>query len=466
KSFSAFYEKFHIPEEVHHVLPNRDNTIHERPIGKIGLDTRLFDIAYFRLPLSTFLVDILSRHYTLDEDTYPSFVDKDGEDVDIFAFIHTLNPTKVKVVEREQQEDEPRLLEITVDRTVPLLLVASDCNKSELEASPRRQKKRKTIVAGVGEPLHPPKKLKEDHGTLSEDSIGSKSRSAVQRLLARVVHNAEVWGDPIPTLPFVTFSVSATLKHEDEGHTDSVTGLNLRTISASQRFVISSDSFHHSGANIAEAEVDSFARPFVQVITAFTTITSTADPATVIKKKIVKPSLFFADSASAGGTDPAMDGFADLSGSDFLVDGIRTVIILDTDLQKVDEEIKNLKAQLLLKEAKVTEAIHLRDEASHFEVTEKSLRDEVNALNGHNTFLEKERNALDVQVTDLEDTVASKERELTDSNAQFTRIKSQNDDSADQVHELQVSSSNLKEKLSNYENLTKQLEEFQNAQLK
>nr|GFB25584.1 hypothetical protein [Tanacetum cinerariifolium] len=95
-------------------------------------------------------------------------------------------------------------------------------------------------------------------------------------------------------------------------------GINLRTISAPQRFVISSDSFYHSGANNAEDEVDSFARPFVPVITAATTVTLTVDPAIVIKEKIVKPSLFFADSASLGGTDPAMGGFTNPSGSDFL----------------------------------------------------------------------------------------------------------------------------------------------------
>nr|GFC58780.1 hypothetical protein [Tanacetum cinerariifolium] len=73
------------------------------------------------------------------------------------------------------------------------------------------------------------------------------------------------------------------------------------------------------------AEVDSFARPFVPVIIAATTITPTAGPTTVVKEKIVKPSLFFVDSASTG-TDPATGGFADLSGSDFLVGGIRAVI--------------------------------------------------------------------------------------------------------------------------------------------
>ncbi|GKB49921.1 hypothetical protein Tco_0900674, partial [Tanacetum coccineum] len=451
----------------------------------------------------------LSRHYTLDEETYPSFLDKDGEDMDIFAFIHTTDPSKVKVVEREQKEDEPRLLETTVGRTVPLLLVTPDRGESELDASvdklfykgdsvtettdtvaedviplqPRRQKKRKTIIADAGGPSHPPKKLREDHRNPSGASVGSKSRSTVQRLLAGAVQNVEVRGELIPTLPFVTSSVSSTPEHEVEDHTDSV-------------------------------EVDSFARPSVPVIAAATTITSTADPAVVVKEKIDKPSLFSADSTSVGGTDSAMGGFMDLTGSDFLFGGIRTVINLDFDLQKIylftefnvraarqisisvevrmraeynirekkrlksvvkekdqslkarDEEIENLKVQMLLKEAEATEAIRLRTEASNFETVKKSIRVEVNALNERNTILKKECNALDVKVTNLEASVVRKERELTDSNAQLTSIKSQNDNLIDQVHELQASSSGLKEKLSHYENLTERLEEFQDAQLK
>ncbi|GKE10407.1 hypothetical protein Tco_1413958 [Tanacetum coccineum] len=152
-------------------------------------------------------------------------MDKDGEDMDIFAFIHTTDPTKVKVAERERREDEPQLLETTVGRTVPLLPVAPDRGKSELDASvdklfdegdsdtqmeqgdstsggqdiniqpvtettgtvaedavplqPQRQRKRKTIVFDAGGPSHPPKRLREDHETPSGASVGGKSRSAV-----------------------------------------------------------------------------------------------------------------------------------------------------------------------------------------------------------------------------------------------------------------------------------------------
>ncbi|GKA29227.1 hypothetical protein Tco_0715472 [Tanacetum coccineum] len=235
KAFDAFCTKYHIPKEVHPVLSSQNDTIHERPAGKIGFYTRFFDYANFRLPLSSFLVDVLrhfrinisqlfvigaakfpkeflclvglSRHYTLDEKTYPLFLDKDGDDMNIFAFIHTPDPTKVKVAERQRVKGEPRLLETTVGRTVPLLPVAPDRAEGELKASvdklfdegssrnqtdqgdsaggggggegviiqpvievvdvaenvapaqPRRQKKRKTLAVDAGGPSHPPKKL-------------------------------------------------------------------------------------------------------------------------------------------------------------------------------------------------------------------------------------------------------------------------------------------------------------------
>ncbi|GJS64318.1 hypothetical protein Tco_0678882 [Tanacetum coccineum] len=159
--------------------------------------------------------------------------------------------------------------------------------------------------------------------------------SAVQRLLAGALLNAEVRGEAIPTLPFVISSVSTTPEREGGDHTDSVAGTNLRTINAPQRFVISSDSSHHSGDNIAEAEVDSLVRSSVPIMTVVTTVTSTVDPASTAKEKTAAPSLFVAGSSSSGGTEPITGGFSDLTGSDFLVGGIHTVIDPDTDIQKV-----------------------------------------------------------------------------------------------------------------------------------
>ncbi|GKE89047.1 hypothetical protein Tco_1566522 [Tanacetum coccineum] len=57
--------------------------------------------------------------------------------------------------------------------------------------------------------------------------------------------------------------------------------------------------------------------------------------ATTTKEAHAKPSLFSAGSSSAGGADPIPGGFSDVSGSDFLIGGIRTVVDHEFDLQKV-----------------------------------------------------------------------------------------------------------------------------------
>ncbi|GKG16273.1 hypothetical protein Tco_0358596, partial [Tanacetum coccineum] len=124
----------------------------------------------------------------------------------------------------------------------------------------KRQRKRKNVAVDAGESSHPPKKVREDHETPSGTSMGGKSRSSLQWLLAGAVLNAEVRGEVVPTLPFVTSFVSAMPEREGGDHTDYVTGHNLQTIGDLQKFVISSDSSHHSGANVTEAEVDSLAR--------------------------------------------------------------------------------------------------------------------------------------------------------------------------------------------------------------
>ncbi|GJT48803.1 putative gypsy type transposase, partial [Tanacetum coccineum] len=312
---------------------------------------------------------------------YKFKLDVDMCDMDLFSFIQTADPLKVRIVERQCGEDEPKLLDATVGRTVPLLPVALARAESELEASvdrlfdeegsgnqggqndsaggvqgagiqfvsetaevatedvaslqPRQKRKRKTAVVDSGEPSHPAKKLRDDHGIPGGPTVGGKSQSVIQRLLAGAVLNAKVRGETAPTLPFVTSSVSVTPEREEGNHIDSLVEANLRTIGAPQRFVISSDSSHHSGANIAEAEVDSIARSSVPVMTAATTVATTADLVGATREKVAKPSLFSTASTSAGETDPAMGGFTDLTGSDLFVGGIHTVVNPDSDIQKV-----------------------------------------------------------------------------------------------------------------------------------
>nr|GEX47485.1 transposase (putative), gypsy type [Tanacetum cinerariifolium] len=484
----------------------------------------------------------ISRYYTLDENTYPDFFGDDDEELDLLFFIRTADPTKVRVAERQRVEDEPKLLETSVGRIIPLLPVAPACASSELKASvdklfdegvsgdgqgadiqpviattdtivedvaplqPRRQRERKTVVADARRPSHPPKKLREDYGALGEATVAGKSRSAVQSLFTGALLNGEARGEPISTSPFVTSFVSATPEREDKIPVDSVTKLNLRTIGAPQMFVISSDSSHHPGANITEAEVDYIFRSSASAIVTITTITAMVDADTTADRVHVEPSLFGVGSSSTGRTDSVPGGFSDISGSDFLIGGIctsylremldefapskffasirgidhdqlfiefnvgaarqislsaevrmhaeynirekRSVVDEQAELLKVrDGEIENFKAQLLLKEAEATKAIRLWAEVFKFEATEKSLQGEVRVLRDHSATLEKEKNELSVKVTDLSVSVKVKEHEVTDLD--------------DQVHELEISSAGLQEKVAAYEDFIGQLEKFQ-----
>ncbi|GKA00635.1 hypothetical protein Tco_0673185 [Tanacetum coccineum] len=457
----------------------------------------------------------------------------------MLSFIQTVDPTKVRVGERQHAKDEPKWLDTTVGHVVPLLPIAPARAKSELDASVDRlfdeggsgnlAKQGDSASGGhvIGTPLVSEavetvvEDLREDHGTSTGPFVAGKSMSALQRLLTGAVLNPKVGIAALPTLPFITSSVSVTPEQESEDQTDSMVKANLRTIIAPPRFVISSDSSHHSGANIAKAEVDSFAMPSITLITVATTVTSTVDPSTTIKEKFVESFIFGGDS-SGGGADHAVGGFSDLTSSDFIVGGIRTVISLDTDLQKVyvpqwtvtngsrlddgraarqmslsaevrmraeynikerrilnfvmeekssllkarDAEIDSLKARLLVKEAKAAEAIRLRAEASKFEAIEKSLQGEVRVLKDYNTTLEKEKSDLDVKVADLVASVKVREQEAADLDVMVTSVKSQNDNLVDQVHELETSSAGLQEKVTAYEKCMGKLKEFQDEQIR
>ncbi|GJX82999.1 hypothetical protein Tco_0332480 [Tanacetum coccineum] len=262
---------------------------------KIGVYTRFFEYANFRLPLSTFLVDVLrdplpkstkfnvddyaalvaqsapfrkfsepflclvgmSCYYTLDEDTYP----RDGF----------------------RAEGERKLLDSTIRRVVPLLPITPARSESDLEASvdklfdeggntdqgdsaagsshhaeiepvtvaediavvtagrPKRQCKKRPTVTDASGSSHPPKKLRGGHGTSSGVATGGKSLSVLKELLASSILNVE-GGDP----------------------TNSVTGTNLHTIGSSE--IIYSDSSHRSSTNAAEVEVDTFIRSAVPLL--------------------------------------------------------------------------------------------------------------------------------------------------------------------------------------------------------
>ncbi|GKC81653.1 hypothetical protein Tco_1137370 [Tanacetum coccineum] len=195
-------------------------------------------------------------------------------------------------------------------------------------------------------------------------------------------------------------------------------------------------------------------------------------------------------SHSTGGAIPSSRGFTDLTGSDFMVGGFRTVVNPDADLQKVyvpkwnvtngsgvdtatncketvDElalqtraefnirerrrlstkceeqesllvqtnEVKLLREQVMLKEAEAVEAIRLRGQAYAFEATEKSLQEEVKLLRERSLALEKERDSL---VVASQAVVADKECEVATLNSTITSVQGRNDVLLDQDEQVKM----------------------------
>ncbi|GJV76929.1 hypothetical protein Tco_1508513 [Tanacetum coccineum] len=213
---------------------------------------------------------------------------------------------------------------------------------------------------------------------------------------------------------------------------------------------------------------------YASVMTTITIVTPTVDTAAAAKEKPVEPSLFGVTSSSVGGTDPTPGGFSDRTGSDFLVGGIRTVIDPDTNLQKVyvpqwsvtngsrlddgriycemvdefappkffasvrgmehDQLFTEFNVGAALDEAEAAEAIRLCSEASKFEVIEKYLQDEMKTFKERNTILEKEKNDMDVKVTDLAASIAVREHVVVDLNT-LEQLKKFQDDQMKVVNE-------------------------------
>ncbi|GJS73708.1 hypothetical protein Tco_0706549 [Tanacetum coccineum] len=471
KGLDTLCQTFHIPDDVHLQLPSHNQTIHEMPAGKIGVYTRFFEYANFRLPLSTFLVNVLryyrinlsqlsviaaakvyhfeilcrvhgieptpkkfraddyavlvaypapfwkftepflcligmSRNYTLDEDTYPTFLHDDETEMDLLAFIHVADPNKMKVGEWECAEEEARLLDSTIGRVVPLLPIALDCADSELEASLEKffnesgganqgdsvvagggQEIKAEIVAGVSGSSYPPKKLRIDHGTLSGAASAGKSPTILKQLLASSILNVESGVGAVATLPFVTSSVSATPEHENSSHHSSI---NIPGAEGDS-LIRSASGFHHDDRGgfhpIMYASIHSDTTPESWTITgSFPSSQETSFPwgSGVDYESFMRFLFCHCERRRLESECEKQVGL----------------------LRSKDKEIENLKAQLLFKEAEAAEK---------------------------NMALEDEKKSLSGKVAELQSMISVKDRELKDVDATVTSLKSQNDGLADQV---------------------------------
>nr|GEV69548.1 hypothetical protein [Tanacetum cinerariifolium] len=554
KGLNIFRHKFHIPDDVH-PDPFRKST-------EFSADDYAILVAHpapFRKFSEPFLCLVgMSRYYTLDEDTYLSFLydDETGgclllyivhpaiffdpvfdlffvyADIDLFAFIQVVDPTKVRVVEREHFEGEPKLLNSTIGHVVPLLPVAPAHAESELKTSvdklfdeggsadqgysavcggqdvetelvtgvkiivdenvvaerPKRIRKKRSAVTDASGSSHPPKKLRGDYGTSSGAATGGKSPSVLKEFLASSILNVKVGVVDVATLPLVTSSVSAMLEHKSGAPTDSITGLNLRTVGASERLVISSDSSHYSSTNAFGSEGNSIIMfDVVPPVMTEAVVTSHAvnAPSILVSKMGTKitslvlkvvPSYFAKQDILTGSRELNAETLCQIHEMGYHhLFTVRTThqaclneeVRMQTEyclsertwlesecekqaslLKARDDEVENLKAQLLLKETEAAEATRLRAQVSAVEATKKMHAKEIDALKQRNVALENEKDSLDGKVTELQSLVSAKDLELKDLNVDVSSLKSQNDGLVDQVHALETTCSNLRDQVA------------------
>nr|GEU54925.1 RNA-directed DNA polymerase, eukaryota [Tanacetum cinerariifolium] len=242
KYLKIFCQNFHIPDDVHPQLPGLNQIIHEMSLER--------------------LVSILD------------FLTAKVSHFEILCRVHGIEPT-VRLL-RESMSRGKRLMDSTVGRLVSLLPVAPARAESELEASVDRlfdecgsadhvdsaaggdQDVETEMVTGIK--IIAAENLREDHETFIGAATGGKYPSVFKELLASSILSFEAGVEAVATLPLVTSSIFATPEHESGAPADSITGLNLRTISPSKRFAISSESSHHSITNATDARIDSFIR--------------------------------------------------------------------------------------------------------------------------------------------------------------------------------------------------------------
>ncbi|GJU67623.1 hypothetical protein Tco_1253882 [Tanacetum coccineum] len=418
----------------------------------------------------------ISRNYLLNKDTYPRFEYEDGEGMDLNAFIRTADPRKVRIVERPRAENERPIVTVAKHRTVTLLPTSVVRSSGELSASverefagdasvgdggdqgfdsaagqgnvepsvpvtepveaevpkPKRSKKKRVVYDSEGLPIaaHPPKRLRADYGTTGGSVTGGKSPSVLNRLLQDSRLTVEQGVPALPTLPFITSSVTASPLEEGGDRTDSVTGPSLRTIGPSARFVVLSDSSHHSGTKSGILKFDSslsglcssydwsycfYQRSLSRYVPAQRK--SNVPLWTVTKGFEMNDGRLCANMIDHF-TPPAF--FKTVRGMEHEQ--------LFTEFNAKDKEIEDLKSQLLRAREESAEVTQLRAQVSGLEATENSLRGEVASAKDHNILLEQECDSLKLKGI---------------------------------VRELEVSSADLREKLEMYEGLLKQLEEYQ-----
>ncbi|GJY09025.1 hypothetical protein Tco_0377210 [Tanacetum coccineum] len=219
-----------------------------------------------------------------------------------------------------------------------------------------------------------------------------------------------------------------------------------------------------------------------EAITVATVATTVAIPADVSKDKSAPHPSIFGSSSSSEKTDRTLSLFTGRSGSGFeMNDGHLCANMIDHFTPPAFfKTVRGMEHEQLFTEFNVSAArnLSLSSEVrmrAEYNILEKrkwrTLAEEKNTLleakdkeiedlksqllRAREESAEQESDTLKLKVTGLESAIVEKDHKLSELGASSSSLKSQNQSLVDQVHELEVSSADLREKLEMYEGLLK-----------
>nr|GEW61755.1 putative reverse transcriptase domain-containing protein [Tanacetum cinerariifolium] len=427
-------------------------------------------------------------------------------EMDLLSFIQVTDPTKVKVGEQERAEEEAKLLDSTVGRVVTLLPVSPARSESELEASVKRLfdeggsadqvdsaagggreaetgiATRVRIVADENVVAERPKRPQKKRQAVTDASemdllsfiqvadptkvkVGEQERAEEEaKLLDSTVQKkrqAVTDASVVPTVPMVSSSVSATPEHESDAPADSITGLDIRTIGAPERYAV-------VPLVMTEAVVTSHAVNIPPVPEIGVKVTSH------VQWNVLNDSLLDNYDVSREFVDHLAPPALSSQIREMNYHHLFTEFNVGTTRQACLNARVRMRTEYFLSERKRLESecekqaglLKARDDAvSAAKAMEKMRAAKIKALKQSNVSLKNEKESLDKKVEELQSLVPAKDLELKYLNVAVSSLRSQKDGLVDQVHALETTCSGLCDQVFGYERLNAQIEEFQDVQM-
>ncbi|GJT93844.1 hypothetical protein Tco_1082689 [Tanacetum coccineum] len=375
-------------------------------------------------------------------------------------------------------------------------IVADDEAEAIVTDQPKKVRKKRKAADGVGGSGLPLKKLMEDYGTSGDAgaSTAGKSLVTLQGLLDSSTLAVEVGVTAAATVPFVTSSVTPTLKCEGGGHTESVTGPNLHTQCAAKRFVVLSVSSHHSSTNAADDEVTSIIRssmPPHHVLTVADATTVIVDATSALTPRAhidPVPYSIFRDSGSTGEANQDVAGPSHPAGTELFADSF--FVSQDVDSETLHQTYIpkwNVTNDSALDEPDICHEFNVGAARQTCLSSEVRLRLE-HELRGRRKFEDKcamqagwlkERDAEIANLKAAEAAQASELKSLKERNAalegqlscdelsiKYSSFEFEKDKLVDQVSKLEGTCSELRDEVSGYKLFKEQIEAVQDVQVK